>query len=432
MRIGLNSPQAFLALVIRRRWWIIAPFVALSCIVFVLTKNLPKTFVSEVLILVQPREVPTNFVPDLIAGTVEDRLRSIEQTVLSRTNLVAIVREFGDQLPELRRLNMDGKVAKLHNQIAITYQGGDPAVNAGRKPITYFRITYQNQSPVLAQKIAQKITLLFIEKDGATRENQVAGTRDFFARALERVAEDLRASEARLKQMRAARQFELPERLDSNFRKLEILGQDSRTVEEALGRNVNSQLTTKQLMNETPATIAIPAKPAPFMPNLGIASSLTPEDQKIIDYRKLKVNYEQVSGINPANHPDVRQAKAMLDNFAKRLSPEELAAADKPPVTPAPAPAPETLIPNVPPGTEPNPRYQSLVGQLAELETEHKILQNRKTQIAEEIVTYSHRVDSTPQTEQELADVLRENKDLQKQYDDLKVKLSQAELSVNL
>src|SRR5687768_15540728 len=85
MRIALNSPQAIVALLVRRRWWIIAPFLALTGTVVVLTNNLPRTFVSSTLILVQPRDIPSNFVVDLIAGTVDERLNSIKQTVLSRT-----------------------------------------------------------------------------------------------------------------------------------------------------------------------------------------------------------------------------------------------------------------------------------------------------------------------------------------------------------
>src|SRR5438105_11408533 len=116
MRIGLNSPQDLLALIARRKWWVIGPFVALSCAVAVLTYVLPKTYVSETLILVRPRDVPQDFVKDLIAGTAQQRLRAIEQTVLSRTNLVQILREFGDKLPEFQRLNMDERVLKLRDQ----------------------------------------------------------------------------------------------------------------------------------------------------------------------------------------------------------------------------------------------------------------------------------------------------------------------------
>src|SRR5215510_14925924 len=107
MKVGLSSPQDFLALLVRRKWWVVFPFVALSGAVAVLTHFLPKIYVSQTLILVRSRDVPADFVKDLISGTAEQRLKAIEQTVLSRTNLVQVLREFGDRLPEFSRLNMD-------------------------------------------------------------------------------------------------------------------------------------------------------------------------------------------------------------------------------------------------------------------------------------------------------------------------------------
>jgi len=316
MRIGLNSPQAFLALVIRRRWWIIAPFVALTCMVLVLTKSLPKVYVSKTLILVKPREVPSNFVVDLIAGSVEERLRSIEQTVMSRTNLVDIIREFGDQLPELQRLNQDAKVEKLRGQINIAFTTG--SVVNGVKQITYFTISYENQNPVLAQKIASKLTRLFIAQDGAVRESQVVGTKDFFSRELLKVSSDLQESEARLKGMRAARQYELPERLDTNLRRLENLGQDSRTVEEAIGRNITQRLNTNELLAQTQPTIPKPIASTGGSSSSAATPAAPPEDQKILDYRKLKQQYEQVTAVYGERYPDSRTLRAMLDQSQKK------------------------------------------------------------------------------------------------------------------
>src|SRR5438046_2118356 len=98
MRIGLTSAQDFLALLVRRKWWIVAPFLALSSASAVLISFLPGVFVSEALILVQPRDVPEKFVMDLIAGSAQERLNTIEQTLRSRTNLLQILREFEDRL----------------------------------------------------------------------------------------------------------------------------------------------------------------------------------------------------------------------------------------------------------------------------------------------------------------------------------------------
>src|SRR5262245_61340908 len=113
MRIGIKSLQDFISFLVRRRWWILAPFIALSCLVAVLTKELPKVFVSESLVIVKPRDVPENFVMDLNSNSGQQRLKSIQQMVLSRTNLVGILDEFEDQMPDLRVLSRDEAVERL-------------------------------------------------------------------------------------------------------------------------------------------------------------------------------------------------------------------------------------------------------------------------------------------------------------------------------
>src|SRR5262249_24612438 len=70
--------------------------------------------------------------------------------------------------------------------------------------------------------------------------------------------------------------------------------------------------------------------------------------------------------------------------------------------------------------------------QLQEVKTELRIRENEKTSIDSEIAKYSRFVANTPKTEQDIGEVVRQNDDLKKQYDDLKDKLGQARLAESL
>src|SRR5262249_31440229 len=153
--------------------------------------------------------------------------KAIEQSVLSRTNLIQILREFGDRLPEFARLNMDERVLKLRDQIGIVFQ--TQARSQGKElPLTYFRITYQNQNPELAQKIASRLTTYFIEQDNRARETQVYGTTEFLSAELEKIQQQLQESETKLRDFKASRQYELPDQRDVNLRTLDRLGVDKK------------------------------------------------------------------------------------------------------------------------------------------------------------------------------------------------------------
>jgi protein tyrosine kinase modulator len=422
MRIGLSSPQDLLALIVRRKAWVIAPFIALTFAFGVLTYILPKTYISQALITVQPRDVPADFVKDLIAGSPEERLRSIEQTILSRSNLLKIIREFGDNLPELKRLNMDDKVLKLRGDINIVF---DPAQRAARgqnaPPLTYFWISYQNQSPDLAQKIASKVTSVFIEEDQKARESQVFGTTEFLSSELEKVNEQLLQSESVLKEVKTSRQFELPDQKETNLRTLDRLGVESKTNTEAIDRQNTILLTLEDQISQTPPTLAKPAaaaQKAAANPALAIA---------LEEYRKARAEYDDVTSKYTAKHPDVMAAKTHLERITQQIPPDVLAAEAA--GTTAAVAAPETKDAAA---GDPNPVYQKLVAQLADAKTEMRIRQADKTYIASQIAKYSARVENSPKAEQDISEAVRQNDELKRQYEELRSKLSQARLSESL
>jgi len=431
MRIGLSTPQDFLALLVRRRWWVIGPFVAMSLAMAVVIKVLPKTYESESLILVRPRDVPDQFVVDLIAGSTEDRLRAIQQTVLSRTNVIAILTEFGDQMPELHRLNMDGKVERLRRQIDISFQTQEATGRQfGRQQtITAFTITYQNQRPELAQKIAAKLTSLFIEQDNKVRESQVYGTTEFFSSELDKVQSQLKEAAEQVKEVKAARQYELPEQLINNNAALDRLQREQAANADILDRNETTRNNLEQQLAQTPKTVM---RVLPVVPVARPAAAPQPQTQDalIAEWRTAKTEYDNLSGTLRPNHPDLNISRVKLSSIERRMPPEVLAAAKAP--LAAPVVAEET--PTAQPGTvtEPNPAYITFQGQLANAVTEGEIQRKEKDRIKNEIELYKRRIASTPQVEMQLSDVLRQTSDLQKQYDDLKGKLAQAQLSENL
>jgi succinoglycan biosynthesis transport protein ExoP len=423
MRIGLNNPQDFLALLVRRKWWVLVLFVTLSCAASILIYFLPHTYVSETLILVTPRDVPQDFVRDLIAGSPEERLRSIEQRILSRQTLLQIIREFENKLPEIQRLNIDDQIAKLRGQITIKFEL-EKGRNGQDLPLSYFRIFYQNQNPELAQKIASKLTTLFIEEDNKTRATQVFGTTEFFATELEKVKTDLTDSEEKLRDIKSTRLYELPDQRDANLRTLERLSMDKKSNSEALDRIATQRLTVESQMLTTPPTL--PKNPLyAVVPQRGMSEKQKKIQQDLDDYRKAQAEYEDATSKYTDSHPDVKLTRARLEKVKQRLSPEVLALAMKDDEEDASSPTQNEA-------GEPNPAYQQLVAQLEGIKTELRVRQREKSWVEGEIAKYSARVDRTPQAEQDISDVARHNADLKKKYDDYNNKLSEARLAESL
>ena len=417
MKFGVKSLQDFVAMIVRRRWWVVSIFIALSCIVTILTKQLPKLYVSESLVLVRPRDVPNEFVMDLISGTTQQRLLSIEQTVMSRSNIVAILAEFKSKLPEFSSLNMDEAVAKMRSQADLAFD----TVPDGRggTTITSFRIRYEHRNPAVAKDIAGKLTELFIQQDASSRESHVYGTTEFLSSELQKRQLELAASDEKVKTIKSAHHTELPQQWEANQRSLERLSYEKRDNVDGLNRVRTQKQNIERIMEQVPEFIPQGAAPAPV-------ADVNP---RIEEYRKAEAELEDAIKRYPPNSPipDIGIARRRFERAKERLSPEELAEATAPKVVAKP-----TTDSRAPQGKVANGFYLTLQNQLREIQTELEIRQKDSQRIETELRKYSARVDSTPGVEIKLSEVVRENEDIRRQYEDLNKKYTEARLSESL
>ena len=416
MRIGIKSLQDFMAFLVRRKWWVIAPFVALSSIVAVLTKQLPRIYVSEALVMVQPRDVPENFVMNLISSSTEQRLKAIQQTALSRSNLVSILREYGDDLPEFRNFNLDEQVERLRDQIDIKFDLSQDA--RGNREVTSFKLSFQHKDPAVAQRIASRLTKKFIEQDSDTREKQVGGTTSFLQTEVEKLDAQLQKSDLDLKGLKVSHQNELPEQLDMNQRSLERLSAEHASNIDAVDRLTTSRFNYQQLLANTPEFL-------PPTSRQSTGSKSEEEDSHVEAYLKAKTAYEELAASLPPNskYQDLQILKVQMDRMKARLSPEELEEAQKPRKKSTEGQENKPI---------PNPQYISIQSALRELETEIGIRQTRKKQVEADIARLSLRVENTPSIELQMAEVKRQNEQLRKQREDRYSDLTKAELSQSL
>jgi polysaccharide chain length determinant protein (PEP-CTERM system associated) len=409
----LKNLHDYMALVVRRRWWVIIPTVALCGLTALITLLFPMRYESQTMIIIQPRDVPSDFVKDLIGGNTDERLSAIEQTILSRTNLLKILNEFESWLPEYRGLNDDRKVIKLKKRIAIEFPSEQR--RGVFLPTTNILISYRDQNPELAQKITARLASLFIEQDNRARENKVFGTAEFLEVELKKVAEQLRQSEDVLKALKQRNRYEMPTELETNLRTLDRLQIQKNGNLEALDRYVTLQMNLERQISETPAMV--------FRASSGKSDVAgAPAQNPLVEsYRKKEQEYKELTLKAKPTHPDVRRLKAELEQLKKDIPPEDLAATENR-NTPDP-PAPVAI---------PNPVYQSLTAQLRQLQTDIEIREKEKKWIEDEMAKYSLRIQNTPRVEQEMMDVTRANAELTKQHEELKTKLEQAQLAGSL
>jgi polysaccharide chain length determinant protein (PEP-CTERM system associated) len=404
-----SSLNDYLALFVRRRWMIAISFIALVALTTLLATMVPKIYRSETMLQVQQREVPTEFVKDIIAGSTDQRLTTIEQIILSRTNLLSILGQFNNEMAGYEKLNDDERVIRLRKQIQIEFIS--ERIGGQIMPTANVRIAYRDRNPELAQVIASRLAFLFIEQESKAREIQVSGTTQFLSSELDKVTEQLQKSEDRLKNLQEKFRYELPSELQTNLRTLDRLQSEKNSNLEALDRYMTMQLNLERLISDTPATLA--HETASDL----VVTGNTPENPLIASYRKKLQDYKELLAKYPEKYPSVQRLKEELEKLKKDISPKDLAAIDRPAVAA---------------NNTPNPAYAKLEGQLREVKTEIEIREREKRSIEAEMAKYNQRVQATPGIEQEMASIVRTNSDLTKQHDALKEKLAQAKLAESL
>ncbi|HZL28574.1 MAG TPA: Wzz/FepE/Etk N-terminal domain-containing protein, partial [Acidobacteriaceae bacterium] len=105
----------YIAILKRRRKLIAIPVVLLPLIAYGVTYFIPSRYVSQALILIEGQRVSSEIAPSVVTQSLDSRLNSMSQQVLSRTQIQPIILKY-NLLPS-KRLSMDDRVVLVRNAI---------------------------------------------------------------------------------------------------------------------------------------------------------------------------------------------------------------------------------------------------------------------------------------------------------------------------
>jgi polysaccharide chain length determinant protein (PEP-CTERM system associated) len=388
----------YINLIFKRRWLIIIPFCLAMIVGIYLAITLPKIYRASTLILVEPQSVPAEFVREIVTSEIDARITTIQQQILSHTNLEKIIDQFklftgyGSE-----NLFMADKVATMRNRIEVEVS------RTRRQGPNAFSISYYDANPETAMKIANGLTTLFIDENLKIREAQALGTSDFLQAELEAMRKRLVVVEEKLREYRERYRGELPEQLDSNLRILANLQQQLNEREARLSdeRNrlieVENQIQTRKQMLETSS----------------IAQSATNE---IVTLDQHKQQLENLQSSYTEKHPDVIRLKEKIASLEAMQTTTQQGAGS----------------------TGQDARFledralNEQITQRTEIRIALSSLADDIAKIRQQISTYQQRVERTPKREEELMALRRDYDNIQESYNSLLNRKLEAEIAVNM
>jgi polysaccharide chain length determinant protein (PEP-CTERM system associated) len=390
----------YLGVVRRRRLPIVLTTVGLFFFAMVFARGLPNLYRAETVILVDAQQVPANYVPTTVTTSVQDRLSTIQQQVMSPTRLMSMIDRL-NLFPKLRgKISDEELIHRIQGstRIEVSARGGS------------FKIGYQGENPEQAAKIANDLAETFIGENLKTREQQFVGTAEFLDAELQETKKNLEAREKELQTIKRRDVLDLPESKGYHLETLNNLRMQLQASQDRVNRAQQSKVLL-QSMVAPPPTIDLDEGAT------GAASKPSGQQKEI---EKLEAHLAELQTRYGPNFPDVRKTQGELDRLRKKAAAE---------TAQTPAAAPVEAVVADPKSKKKNPVVDAQVNKLDEEIAEQVKLQ---ASLQQQIEFHMSKLERVPVFEQQIAGLLRDYDSLRAHYQSLLDKKLSAEMATQL
>lgn len=416
------KPDQLLAIILKRKWFIIVPLCVTLTIGLYQTLTATKTYEASTLILVQPQRVPTNYVRSVVTSSINERISTISQQILSRSNLEKIIDQFG-LYEDAKDMYLEDKIASMRKRVQVK-------IERARHGAEAFSIIFTGSEPNRVMRIANTLASYFMDENLKVREAQAVGTSEFLDAELEKTQKRLEDREKRLAEYRRKYLGGLPDELDTNLRTLDRLQGQLTTEREQLRlvRNSLSLIETQIAQSKEMASQSFDDSFSSF--DLETGSFEESENERKLaavqgQYDLLLLRYTE-------KHPDVQKVKATMNKLEKAIADEKKAAElefedDMSEIGSETVPGNDEVISEMP-----NFAAMQQEVQKKQLQGELRKIQSDISKLEQQMKIYQQRVDDTPKRELELQSLRRDYSNIQDVYNSLLDRKLEAELSVNM
>lgn len=388
----------YLEILRRRRVPVILCAVGFFAFSIVFSLRQANYYRSETLIMVDPQQVPSNYVQSTVNMSIQDRLSTIQEQVMSSSRLQHIIDSLG-LYPNLKGKKTQQEIIQVMRK-ATTVE----LVNPGEHRLSSFRIAFQASDPKTAAKVANELASQFIDENLRARLDQFNGAADFLESELRSTKEQLEQKEQELQKIKVQNVMDLPESRQYHMEALNNLRAQMRTAQDRIGRAQQQKLMLQQ-----------------YAPTVDLdASSYGPAVSPIeAQIQKSEGQLSELRARYGPDHPDVRKVESDLKKLraqeaAEKKQQASLAAPKPPPITPARA------------------RNPVLEAENQKLDQEIKEQTDLVNQLQEQINFHTQKLEHGPVFEEKIADLMRDYDNLRAHYSSLVDKKLSAEMAREL
>lgn len=451
--IQQTNIKDYLAVLGRRRAAIFGTMAGLFLLSVVVAFLWPPAYRSTGTILIEEQEIPQDIVRTTITSFADQRIQKIKQQVMTRSTLLRIVDQYHLYESLRRRKPTEVVLEEFIGDINIDVISADVVdKRTGRptKATIAFTLSYDGDTPAVAQKVANELTNLFLAENLKSRERQAQEATAFLQKEAQDLADHIEVIAKKIADFKHQADGALPEHFDLN---MQLMNQADREL-----MDLNQRLTEledRRIHLEGQLSIIKPNTPIVTTTGERIldsderlkalraqfASSAALFSEEHPDIIKMKQEIEalekaggQVSGIDELHkrladehaniesllkrygddHPDVARSRNIIGSLEKQI--DELA---QRPVS-EPSVKPE------------NPAYLQALTQLNATTNEIDALKQTRSLLKRKIDTYSDKLERTSELEPAYLELVRNRDNSTQKYHEIRFRLLEAKVSQEL
>ena len=398
------TPEDILRILRKRAWLIAVPFLIGTAGGAIAFKQLPSLYRSETLIMVVRQRIPDAYVTPTVTGSVQDRLPTISEQILSRSRLERIINDFGLYQKERATGLMEDVVRRMAGDIQVKLEGKES-----------FRVGYVSRDPRTAQRVTERLAGLYIEENLRDRENISENTNQFLESQLQDAKRLLLEHEQKLEEYRRRHAGQLPSQLQGNLQAIQNAQMQMQSIGESVNRARERRLLVERQIADA-QTASVPAVAvSPTSPDASTtqtaAEQLEAAESRLQAY---KLRYQP-------SHPDIRTLERVIGQLRAKVA-EEASRPGEPPVE----------RPLSPTEAAREKRIKDLRAEVDIIDRQITAAQSEEARLKETIAAYQAKVDVVPTRESELVELTRDYKTLQETYASLLTKQQDSKLATNL
>ena len=402
------TPDDVVQIVLKRRWLILLPFALGLAAAPLLARLTPEKYRSETLITLVPQRVPDSYVKSTITESIQERLASISDQILSRSRLERIIIELDLYKDQRTRQVMEDVVQGMRRDVAVTLTS--QAQNSDS-----FRVSYVSDQPETARKVTERLSSLYIEQNLKDRENHAESTSQFLEAQLQESKRRLVEQEKKLEDYRKQHAGELPTQLQGNLQSIQNANLQLQALSESMNRALERRLLIERQIADTEA---MPFPEA--APQFGAAMPVPTSTGQQLDQAQARLA-ALLERYTP-DHPEVISLRRTVEELQARL--EEEARLGATGVVPRRALSPAEAAQRK--------RILDLKADLQVVDRQLEANRGQEAQLKNAIAVLQSKVDVLPSRESELVELTRDYSSLQATYASLLLKREDSMLSVNL